>query len=54
MTTKRRVLNWVSTKVDAWLTKIGEENRPRPHQFDHLSDDIPLLTEHDRIGDEKG
>lgn len=53
MSTKR-LLGWISTKVDAWLAKIGKENRPQPHQFDHLPEETALLTDRDRIGDEKG
>jgi hypothetical protein len=50
----KRLVRSLSAGLDGWLSRIGEENRPKPHPFDHLSDDIPLLTEHDRIGDEKG
>jgi hypothetical protein len=54
MSVTRHLLRSVSARFSAWLSKIGEENRPQPHQYDHLPEETTLLSNRDRIGDEKG
>ena len=54
MSMTRRLFRTISVRFNAWLTKVGEDSRPHAHQFDHLPEEIPLLTDRDRIGDEKG
>ncbi len=54
MSIAKHLLRSISVRFNAWLTKVGEENRPYPHRFDHQSEEVPLLTDRDRMGDEKG
>ncbi len=49
-----KLKSWAYIKFDSWLTRVGVENCPAPHEFDHLPDDSKLFTSSDRLGDEKG
>ncbi len=49
-----KIKNWAYLKFDSWLTRVGVENRPVPHEFDHLTDEPQVFTSSDRMGDEKG
>ncbi len=53
MSMTRHLFRSISARFNAWLTKVGEDSRPHPHRYDHLSEEVPLLTDRDRIGDEK-
>lgn len=44
---------WMLRKFDSWLTKVGQENRPVPHDYDHLVEEPRIFTESDRIGEER-
>jgi len=54
MTILQKVFSWLGAKFDAWLSKVGEENRPERHDFDHIPEDFQLFSDSDRIADEKG
>ena len=47
-------LSWLEVKLDAWLTKVGEENRPIDHDYSGLPGEDPLVSRSDLIGDERG
>lgn len=47
------LLKWIGDKLDAWLQKVGEENRPDDHDFDTLLDDDPLIRRSDLMPDER-
>lgn len=49
-----KIKNWLVYKFEIFLTKVGEENQPIPHDYDHLVDESILFTESDKICDEKG
>jgi hypothetical protein len=48
----RNIVRSFSARFNAWLTKVGEENRPRPHQFDHLPVEVSLFTDREKLHDE--
>jgi hypothetical protein len=47
-------LNWLGGKFDAWLKKVGKENRPDDHDYDRLFNDDSLIQRSDFTPDERG
>lgn len=54
MTLTRTFFSWLGTKLDTWLSRVGEENRPINHGYDCLPDEDRHTHRSDLIGDEHG
>ena len=50
----KRLGRWFGGKLEDWLQKVGEENRPIDHDYSGLPDEDPLIGRSDLIGDERG
>ncbi len=48
----QNILNWIGDKFIAWLTKVGEENRP--DDYDSFPEADHEISRSDLIGDERG
>ena len=54
MTFMRKFFSWLETKLDTWLSRVGEQNRPIEHEYDCLPDEGRHIQRSDLMGDEHG
>lgn len=49
----QKAMSWLGDKFEAWLDKVGKENRPEDHDYNAFPEDDPLIGRSDLVGDER-